>query len=76
MNHIKSIIAKDDYMLEVLLENGCSIILNMKSRLNTLRFGMLADEDFFKTATTDGTCIVWDNKIEISLSEVFQMAQK
>lgn len=76
MNQIKSIVAKDDYMLEVILENGCSISLNMKSKLKTLRFGMLADKEFFKRATTDGTCIRWDNKIEISLSEVFQMAQK
>lgn len=76
MNQIKSIAARDDYILEVLLENGSSINLNMKSRLNTLRFGMLAEKDFFKRAKTDGICIRWDNKIEISLSEVFQMAQK
>jgi len=76
LNQIKSIAAKDDYILEVVLENGSSINLNMKSRLKTLRFGMLADKEFFKRATTDGTCISWDNKIEISLSEVFQMAQK
>lgn len=76
MNQIRSIVAKDNYILEVILENGCSISLNMKNKLNTLRFGMLADMEFFKKASTDGTCIRWDNKIEISLSEVFQMAQK
>ena len=76
LNQIKSIVAKDNYMLEVVLENGCSINLNMESRLKTLRFGMLADKEFFKGAITDGTCIRWGNKIEISLSEVFQMAQK
>jgi predicted site-specific integrase-resolvase len=76
LNQIKSITAKENYILEVILENGSSINLNMKSRLKTLRFGMLTDEEFFKRATTDGTCINWDNKIEISLSEVFQMAQK
>ncbi len=27
-------------------------------------------------AATDGTLITWDNKIEISASEVFQLAQK
>lgn len=76
MNQIRSIAAKDDYMLEVVLENGSSINLNMKSRLKTVRFGMLEDKEFFKRATTDGTCVRWDNKIEISLSEIFQMAQK
>ena len=76
MNQIRSVAAKDNYILEVILENGSSINLNMKSRLKTLRFGMLADKEFFKRAITDGTCIRWDNKIEISISEVFQMAQK
>lgn len=76
LNQIKSVTAKEDYILEVILENGSSINLNMKNRLKTVRFGMLADKEFFNRATTDGICIRWDNKIEISLSEVFQMAQK
>jgi hypothetical protein len=65
-----------DYCLEVQLCSSSSIILNMKSRLKTVRFGMLADEVFFNTVTTDGICLRWGNKIEISLSEVFQLAQK
>jgi len=76
MNHIKDVVPKEDYRLEVQLENGSSVILNMESRLQTLRFGMLSDKAFFQKATTDGVCIFWDDKIEISNSEVFQLAQK
>jgi len=76
MNHIKDVVPKEDYRLEVQLENGSSVILNMESRLQTLRFGMLSDKAFFQKATTDGACIFWDDKIEVSISEVFQMAQK
>ena len=76
MSHIKNVVPKENYRLEVQLENGSSIVLNMESRLQTLRFGMLSDPMFFKKATTDGACIFWDNKIEISISEVFQLAQK
>jgi len=76
MNQIKNIITHEDYLLEVQLENGSSVILNFSSRLHTVRFGMLTDKAFFKRAVTDGDCIRWDNKIEISASEVFQLAQK
>ena len=76
MSRIKSVVPKEDYKLEVLLDNGSCITLNLESRLQTVRFGMLADKQFFKTATTDGTYIRWDNKIEISVNEVFQLAQK
>lgn len=76
MIQIKNVIPKEDYLLEVQLENGSSVILNFSSRLHTVRFGMLADKAFFQRAVTDGDCIRWDNKIEISASEVFQLAQK
>lgn len=76
MSRIKDVVPKDDYRLEVLLDNGSSVMLNLESRLQTVRFGMLSDKQFFSRATTDGICIRWDNKIEISLSEVFHLAQK
>ena len=76
MSHIKDVVPKDDYRLEVQLENGSSVTLNLESRLRTIRFGMLTDKELFKTATTDGICIRWGNKIEISLSELFHLAQK
>lgn len=76
MSHIKSVVPKEDYKLEVFLDNGSSITLNLESRLQTVRFGVLADKEFFRQATTDGSFIRWDNKIEISVNEVFQLAQK
>lgn len=76
MSHIKQVVPMDNFRLEVLLDNGCSVILNLASKLETVRFGMLADEMFFKHVTTDGSYIRWDNKIEISVNEVFQLANK
>lgn len=73
---IKKVIPREDYCLEVQLDNGSSIILNFMNRLETLRFGMLTDKAFFHTAVSDGTCIRWGNKIEISVNEVFLLAQK
>lgn len=76
MRRITSVMPKDNYKLEVFLDNESSITLNLESRLQTVRFGMLAEKEFFKRVTTDGCCIRWDDKIEISLTEVFQLAQK
>lgn len=76
MCHIKKVIPREDYHLEVQLDNGSSVILNLKSRLGTVRFSMIADIELFRRATTDGSYIRFDNKVEISLSEVFQLAQK
>lgn len=76
MSRIKSVVPKEDYRLEVQLDNGSCVTLNLESRLQTVRFGMLSDKQFFETVTTDGICIRWGNKIEISVNEVFQLAQK
>jgi hypothetical protein len=75
MSQIKSVTPKTDYKLEVFLENGSSIVLNLESRLKTVRFGMLADKEFFRKATTDGSYIRWGDLIEISVNEVFQLAK-
>ncbi len=76
MVEIKEVKPREDYQLEVLLTNGGSITLNLKPKLETIRFGLLRDETFFKQAETDGTVIRWDDKIELSSSEIFEMIKK
>ena len=76
LSQIVNVVPKADYCLEILLDNGSSIHLSLKSRLETIRFGMLSDAELFKKATTNGICINWDGKVEISLNEAFQLAQK
>lgn len=76
MVKIVRVIPKADYCVEIALDNGSKVILDFKSRLKTARFGLLADENFFRKATTDGICVSWEEKIQISISEVFQLAQK
>jgi Protein of unknown function (DUF2442). len=74
--HITKVKPLENYCLEVQLENGSSVILSLRSRLGTARFGLLEDEAFFRTVATDGNCIRWGNKIELSISEIFQLVQK
>ena len=76
VSQIINVVPKEDYCLDIILDNGSSIQLSLKSRLETIRFGILADAELFKKVTTNGICINWDGKVEISLSEAFQLAQK
>jgi hypothetical protein len=76
VSQIIKVVPKEDYCLDIVLDNGSSIQLSLKSRLETIRFGILADAELFRKATTNGICISWEGKVEISLSEAFQLAQK
>lgn len=76
MVQIKSVVPRDNYRLEVDLENGSSVTLDFTAKLGTVRFGLLSDPAFFRRAETDGTIVKWDNKIEVSAAEIFQLAQK
>lgn len=63
-------------MLEVLLDNGTTVLLNMGGRLENIRFMALKDRAVFKGVSTDGQFIRWGNKVEISVSEMFYLAQR
>lgn len=52
------------------LDNGSIIVLNLESRLQTIRFRVLANKELFRYATTDGTYIKWGKKVEISLAGI------
>lgn len=76
VSKIVQVLPKEDYCLKIILDNGSSVNLSLKSRLETIRFGLLEDKELFRKATTNGICISWEEKVEISLSEAFQLAQK
>ena len=76
MVRIVKVTPGEEYRLEVLFDNGTTVILNMAARLNSLRFMALRDKTVFAGATTDGQYIRWGSHGEISVSEVFHLAQK
>lgn len=76
MTQIESVVPKENYILDIQLSNGNRVILNMENRLSTIRFGLLKNKEFFDKVTTDGNFIRWENKVEISVNEVFQLVQK
>jgi len=76
MNRIVSVIPKDDFVLEVVFDNGESVMIDFTCKLYTVRFSMLSDREYFNTVTTDGIFVRWNYKIELSLSEVLELARK
>lgn len=76
MTEIKAVHVQKEYQLEVRLDNGSNIVLNMQPKLHTMRFGLLRNPEFFQCAETDGSMIFWEGKVEISISEVFEMIKK
>lgn len=76
MLRIAKVIPREQYLLEVLLTNGTTVVLNMAARLENIRFMALTDKAFFDSVTTDGRFLRWGGQIEVSLSEVFHLAQK
>lgn len=47
MSRIVRVIPKEEYCLEVVLDNESSVKLSLKSRIGTIRFGILADQEFW-----------------------------
>ncbi len=65
----------ENYRMEVEFSNGSIVILNLENKLHTIRFSALRDRKLFESATTDGISILWNKMLEISATEVFEIAK-
>jgi len=74
--NIENVTSLSGHRIEVTLNNGHSVTLDFTGKLHTVRFGQLKDDDFFRGVKTDGAFIRWSGLVEISLVEVFEIAQK
>lgn len=72
---IISIQPMNNYTIKVRFNNGIILTLDMKRKLETMRFQQLKDKELFCSAATDGYCIRWNEFIEISVTEIFEIAQ-
>lgn len=68
--YIRSVKALPGYKLEVEMTTDTHIEFDFASRLETIRFGALKDENLFATASTDGNFITFGTndtaKVKIS----------
>lgn len=61
------------YRMNIYLSNGSTVILNLEKKLRTIRFSALRDRALFESASTDGKSVRWNELVEISTSEIFDM---
>jgi hypothetical protein len=54
-----------DYRLQITFMNGSIALVNMKNRIQSMRFHILSDPKIFDLAKSEGDRIIWEN------SEVF-----
>ncbi len=45
--------------LQVEMESGSTVCLDMHRRLHSVRFGLLRDQDVFQSVTTDGNRLIF-----------------
>ncbi|MDD4493600.1 MAG: DUF2442 domain-containing protein [Eubacteriales bacterium] len=68
--YFKSVKALPEYQLEVEMETGTIILFDFRSRLNTVRFGKLRDEEMFTSVHTDGLHLIFSKKGKVHLKIV------
>lgn len=65
--YFKSVKALPEYQLEVEMVTGTNILFDFRSRLNTVRFGKLRDEEMFTSVHTDGLHLIFSKKGKVSV---------
>lgn len=56
---VTKIIPRGDYQLEIAFENGSQALVNLKNRIESVRFRQLSNPLVFETAQINGDKICW-----------------
>lgn len=74
MDYIKTVLPMKDYRLFMEMESGSIVIADLSCRLHTMKYAKLADEAFFKTATTDGDYVIWGGgRLRLTVKELMEV---
>lgn len=74
MSYIKAILPMKDYRLLLEMKGGSTVIADLSTRLHTMKYAELADEVFFKTATTDGDYVIWGGgRLRLTVNELMEV---
>lgn len=66
----------DDYLLTVRLDNGSTVMLDLKNKLYTARFSDLRARQVFAAARTDGKVIYWPGGLSLTIGELVEFVAK
>jgi hypothetical protein len=77
MRRIIEVIPKENYILEIKLSNQHTILCDMRTRLEGIRFGGLKDYNrFMDFEIVEDQSIKWSAFCELSLDEILSMLEK
>ncbi len=66
----------DNYCVTICFDNKQSVTLDMKGKLNAIRFSGLRSESVFRAAQTDGKSLHWPGGISMAVSEIIELVSK
>lgn len=70
-----NLIPHDEYQLELTFENGSHALVNLKSRIGSVRFRQICDPLIFATAEINGDKICWhcpDGEFSVYVTELLE----
>jgi hypothetical protein len=74
VNYIKTVLPMKDYRLFMEMESGSTVTVDLSCKLHTMKYAELADEVFFKTATTDGDYVIWGGgRLRLTVNELMEV---
>lgn len=74
MDYIKAVLPMKDYRLFMEMESGSSVTVDLSGKLKTIKYASLADEYFFRTATTDGSYVIWGGgQLKLTVNELMEV---
>jgi hypothetical protein len=74
MSYIKAVRPMKDYRLLLEMKGGSTVIADLSKKLHTMKYAELADEEFFKTATTDGDYVIWGGgRLRLTVNELMEV---
>lgn len=77
MPKIVNVLPKDDFTLEIDLDNQHKIIYDLKPRLHAIRFCNLGDINKFKSVKVENdNTLVWDTLCQITIDEIIYTIER
>ena len=71
----KIVTPKDDYILDIIFDNGERKEFDVKPYINGEWYGKLKDICYFKSVNTDGFTVVWPDGQDICPDELYELSK-
>ena len=74
LRYIKKVLPMQGYRLQMEMESGSTVIVDLSNKLRTAKYAELADKALFQTATTDGDYVIWGSgRVRLTVFELMEV---